>query len=185
MNDEMMPEEPQEEPQLATQMPAPVPGEEGKRVLHSLKLSQYQSKLLLMAKTAQTPEIAAEQLSHEDEATRGNLVGAKQQLLKMGLIEATPNSITVTPKGVQVMKDEFLIDDSEQPTEEKGKPILDQAQQKEPTSPPPTPGQEAPAGPGPAAPEGGGGEMETSDAGMPAEGSIFKMIHDLSKLLKG
>ena len=183
MNDEME-QMPGEEPQLATQMPAPDPAEQGKRVLHSIKLSQFQSKLLLIAKTAQTPEIASEQISHEDKATQGNLVGAKESLLKLGLIEVTPNSVTVTPKGEEVMKDEFLIDDSGNPTPEKGQKILDMAQKENPPQPEAT-GQQPPEAPGPAAPEGGGGEMETSDAGMPAEGSIFRMVHDLSKLLKG
>ena len=185
MNDEME-QMPSEEPQLATQMPAPAPapGEQGKRVLHSIKLSQYQSKLLLMAKTAQTPEIAAEQISHEDQATRGNLIGAKESLLKLGLIEVTPNSVTVTQKGEEVMRDEFLIDDSGNPTAEKGEPLLKMQQEKNPPQPDAT-GQQPPAAPGPGAPEGGGEMQTTDDAGMPAEGSIFKMVHDLSRLIKG
>ena len=152
------------------------------RIIQQIHLSAYQARVMLIAHQAQSPELAFAQLGNEDPRIESNLLGARETLAKLGLLEVGENYVAVTPEGEEVMRDEFLIDEMGEVTE-KGDEILqqhsDQQQQQGPPGEPPMSepqGQEA-------APVSMGGEMETTPgAGFPAEGSIFRDVHDLSKL---
>ena len=156
------------------------------RIIQSIHLSDYQSRVMLLAHQAETPELAFSELGNQDPRIESNLLGARDTLAKIGLIEISDNAISVTPKGEEVMRDEYLIDETGQITQ-KGEEILQSEegemgpQEKEPGSDP----MDSPSG-SEMAPVGIGGEMETTpgDSGMPPmEGSIFKLINDLSKLI--
>jgi len=154
------------------------------RILHSVNLSEIQSKLLLVVKIAETPEMAFEELSKQAPETSGNIAGARDVLIKLGMIEVTDNQVLVTSKGEEIMRDEYLIDEMGEPTE-KGEALLQTGQKKvQPGPSGPTDNAEPGPTPGPMA--SGGGEAETSPGdGFPAETSIFVQVHDLSKILKG
>ena len=150
------------------------------RIIQSIHLSDYQARVMLIVQQAPTPEVAYEELGNQDPRIEDNLLGARDAMAKIGLLELGPNAISVTEKGEEVMRDEYLIDESGQPTE-KGNEIL-QAHSDE--QPEPGPAGEAPPGPeqgAEQAPVAAGGEMETTDQ-MPAESSIFRYVHDLAKL---
>ncbi len=152
------------------------------RILQSIHLSEYQARVMLIAQQAQSPELAFAELGNQDPRIETNLLGARDAMAKLGLLEVGENYVAVTPKGEEVMRDEFLIDEMGEVTE-KGNEILqqhsDQQQQQGPPGEPPMSepqGQEA-------APVNMGGEMETTPGdGFPSEGSIFRDVHDLSKL---
>lgn len=154
------------------------------RIIQSIHLSDYQARVMLLAHEAQTPELAFAELGNQDPRIESNLFGARETLAKLGLVELSDNSITVTPEGEKVMQDEYLIDETGAVTE-KGEEILQaQSDEKE------MPGEQGPTDMPPdmpmdqgadMAPTTAGGEMETTPGGM-GESSIFKMINDLSKL---
>lgn len=155
------------------------------RIIQSIHLSEYQARVMLVVQQAESPELAFVELGNQDPRIEQNLLGARDALSKIGLIEMTDSSLTVTEQGEQVMRDEFLIDESGQPTE-KGNEILQRNTDEKPPEeqgPADTPPEDMGAGGGAMAPPSTGGEMETSQGdGFPAEGSIFRHIHDLSKL---
>lgn len=156
------------------------------RIIQSVHLSDYQARVMLIAHQAQTPELAYEELGSQDKRIEPNMLGARDTLAKIGLLEVGDNYIAVTPKGEEVMKDEYLIDEMGQPTE-RGEELLQQHSDEEP------PAQQGPNDPQmdqqqglDNAPVTSGGEQMTSPGdGFPAEGSIFRQVHDLSRLLKG
>ena len=145
------------------------------------QLSQYQARVLLIAHQAQSPELAFTDIGNQPEEIRDNLLGARQTLEKMGFIQMTENTITITPEGEQILQQEGLLDEMGQVTEQ-GQEILD-AQSKEMGPPGPSTGPDSPTG-AEQAPVAAGGEMETTpgDMGFPAEGSIFRQVNDLAKL---
>lgn len=154
----------------------------GKRILQSIHLSDFQGKVMLLIKTAPTPESAKEILAQQDPKTSGNLVGARDNMEKLGMIEITDTTATITPKGEEVMRDEYLIDEMGEPTE-KGQQLL--APNKKEIPPQSSPPSDAPNGPGPGPGAfASGDETETSAGGGLPEHSIFRQVHDLSKLLK-
>lgn len=157
------------------------------RIIQSVHLSDYQARVMLMAHQAQTPELAFAEYGGVDERIRPNLLTARETLAKIGLLEIGQNSIAVTEKGMEVMKDEYLIDDMGEVTD-KGHEILQTEEKEEPT-PSDTPGDEMndmPPGGAEMANVSAGGEMETTPgSGFPAEGSIFRHINDLAKILRG
>lgn len=156
------------------------------RIIQSVHLSEYQARVMLMAHQAQTPELAFAEYGEVDERIRPNLLTARETLAKIGLLEVGQNTIAVTEKGMAVMKDEYLIDETGEVTE-KGNEIL-QTEEKQEPEPTQTPGDEMgemPSGGAEMANVGVGGEMETTPgSGFPAEGSVFRQVHDLSKILR-
>ncbi len=153
------------------------------RIIQNIHLSDYQARVMLIVQQAQTPELAFTELGSQDPRIEENLLGARDTLTKIGLIDAGPNALSVTEKGEEVMRDEYLIDESGQPTE-KGNEILQShseektSDQMGPTDPqmPDQQGQEM-------APATAGGEMETTPGGeFPAEGSILRDVNDLARL---
>ena len=150
------------------------------RIIQSIHLSDMQARVMLIVHQAPTPEVAFEELGAQDPRIEDNLLGARDNLARIGLLDVGPNALSVNEKGEEVMRDEYLIDESGQPTE-KGNEILqahsDEQPERGPTGDMP-PGAEQGAE---QAPVSAGGEMETTDQ-FPAEGSIFRHVHDLSKL---
>lgn len=107
------------------------------RFLSSLRLSDNQKRVMCKIVAAPTPKVAAEEINSDQ-----NLVANRDTLVRIGLITYSPAAATVTDKGMQVLKDEALVDeggqlspDGEQfaHTDEDGKPEQDNA-----ASPPPT-----------------------------------------------
>lgn len=153
------------------------------RMIQSIHLSEYQARVMLLAHQAQTPELAYAELGSQDPRIESNLLGARDTLAKIGLIEITDNSLAVTPKGEEVMRDEYLIDEGGEITQ-KGEEILQQgddemgSQEKGPQSDPLEDPQNTEM-----APQTAGGEMETTpgDTGMPPMESL-KWVNDLTKL---
>ena len=77
------------------------------RILPNIHLSDSQKVVLAKIKAAATETVAHEQI------TNGvNLVQASKTLNKLGLINMTANSVTITDKGMQNMNDENLTDQS-------------------------------------------------------------------------
>jgi len=152
------------------------------RIIQSIHLSDYQARVMLIAHQAQSPELAFVELGNQDPRIEDNLLGARENLTKLGLLDLGDNYVSVTPQGEEVMRDEFLIDETGEPTE-KANEILqqhsDEQQQSErgpeDTAPTDTAGAEM-------APTTTGGEMETTPGPGFGEGSVFRDVHDLSKL---
>ena len=152
------------------------------RIIQSIHLSDYQARVMLLAYQAQTPELAFTELGNQDSRIESNLLGARDTLAKIGLIEISDNAINITPNGEKVMTDEYLVDETGEITE-KGQEII---QQNSSEVLPGNDGQpsdnqmDSPQG-SEMAPVGIGGEMETTPGGV-GESSIFKLINDLTKL---
>lgn len=88
------------------------------RVLQTVHLSDFQKKVMVIVKSAQTPQIAFEEMQKQPADERNNIIGARDTLQKIGLLAVEENMIEVTPQGEQVMKDEYLIDEMGELTEE-------------------------------------------------------------------
>lgn len=78
------------------------------KMMTNLRLSKSQAAVLCKVKTAATPTVAGE------EATTGaKAVNATNQLVDLRLLIIHSNgSAEITPKGLQLMRDENLIDDA-------------------------------------------------------------------------
>ena len=142
-------------------------------------LSDMQSKVMLIVKVSPTPQVAYEELSSQPSDEENNIIGAREWCLQQGYLEEVEGGYAVTAEGEQVMMDEYLIDESGEKTE-KGNKILPDEEPE---------GEAAGAAP---PPEGGemGGEMDLGMGGeeeppFPAENSLFRYVHDLSKVIKG
>ena len=84
-----------------------------RRVLSNLRLTVHQKAVLTRALNAPTPRIAT------DNTTRNSsMVGARDQLAKLGLITFDGANTSITPEGEALMKDENLIDDGGQLTQD-------------------------------------------------------------------
>lgn len=170
------------------------------RILQSIHLSDYQALVMLLVKQAPSATLAFAELGEQDPRIESNLMGAKDALEDLNLIQmtngnepsedpnvnATPNGgeqgIIITPEGEKVMQDEYLIDEMGEITE-KGQALL------EPTVKEPTPADQgvtdapmdmAQGGSPDMAPTIAGGEMgETPGMG---ESSILRLINDIVKL---
>ena len=81
------------------------------QTLTTIRLSDVQKMVMTKIIGSATPETA-----HEEISDGRNLVAARNILGKLGLIEFTEGTADVTDEGKKVMKDENLIDDSEELT---------------------------------------------------------------------
>ena len=81
------------------------------QTLTTIRLSDVQKMVMTKIIGSATPETA-----HEEISDGRNLVAARNILGKLGLIEFTEGTAAVSAEGKKVMKDENLIDDSEQLT---------------------------------------------------------------------
>lgn len=82
-----------------------------KQILTTIRLSGVQKSILTKIVAAATPEVAYEQISDGR-----NFVAARDILQKIGLIDFDEGTASLTDSGKKVMKDENLMDDSEQLT---------------------------------------------------------------------
>lgn len=95
------------------------------RVLNTIHLSDFQKKVLAITKAAPTPQVAFEELRKQPQDEQRNIVGARDMLQKLGLLDVTDATIEVTEKGEQVMADEYLIDETGELTSEAQKYLSD------------------------------------------------------------
>lgn len=84
--------------------------------LTSIRLSETQKTLMCQIIAAPTEELAYE--ASEDGT---NIMAARDQLEKLGLIDWEEGSASVTDNGMEVLKDEALVDDMGELTEEGSK----------------------------------------------------------------
>ena len=84
--------------------------------LTSIRLSETQKTLMCQIVAAPTEELAYE--ASEDGT---NIVAARDQLEQLGLIEWEEGSASITDNGMEVLKDEALIDDMGELSEEGSK----------------------------------------------------------------
>ena len=82
------------------------------RTLTNIRLSDTQKVALTKIVAAPTEEVAYEELNNGR-----NIVAARDQLEKLGLISVAEGSAILTDEGKQVMKDENLMDETEQLTD--------------------------------------------------------------------
>lgn len=83
------------------------------RTLSTIHLSDMQKSVLSKIIGSATPETAVEEISDGR-----NMVANRDILLKLGLIQTTERDAVVTDAGKEVMRDENLIDDSDQLTQD-------------------------------------------------------------------
>lgn len=81
------------------------------RVIRTLHLSDFQKKVMVIIKSAPTPQVAFEELQKQPPDERNNIVGARNLLQKLGLINVGAGTLEITQEGEQVMADEYLIDE--------------------------------------------------------------------------
>lgn len=86
-----------------------------KRVVPAFTLTNYQKKVMAKIIAAPTPKIAGEEITKDPQ-----LVRARNVLLKISpsLISFVRGKATVTPTGLKIMKDENLVDDQGNLTDE-------------------------------------------------------------------
>lgn len=77
------------------------------RVITNLDLTAAQKTVLTKIVVATTPKVAAQQISKGQK-----LIQARDLLSKLGLIDFTPISATLTPKGQDLLVDEGLADET-------------------------------------------------------------------------
>lgn len=130
-----------------------------RRVLSTIHLSDMQSVVLAKIIAAATPQTAFEAINNGR-----NLVGARDELQRLGLIAVLDGTVSVTNKGQQIMQAENLVSDTGELTDRGIKfaqvqELADlkdidnpQAAEEQPTSPP---GTEQPQGPEEAQPAAG------------------------------
>lgn len=147
-----------------------------KQILTTIRLSGTQKAVLTKIIASSTEEQAYEQISDGR-----NLVAARDILKKLGLIEFEEGSATVTDTGKQVMKDENLLDDSDQLTDE-GQQF---AQSDGTTEIKQQPQGQAPMEP---APEEGGDDLGLGDEeggeDISLEGKEFTMLKDIHNAVR-
>ena len=141
-----------------------------KQILTTIRLSSVQKEVLTKIIAAPSEELAYEQISDGR-----NLVAARDILAKLKLIEFTEGSATVTDSGKKVMKDENLIDDSDQLTPD-GEQFV-QAQNASDTQKPQAGAEPTEPAAG-AAGSGGGDDLDLS-----LESQKFTLLKDIQQAL--
>lgn len=137
------------------------------RILTTVHLSDLQKEVLAKVHAAPTPQVAWEEISGAAAIVDDNLAAARDVLGNLGLMVVGDGTLEVTPNGEEVMKDENLIDDMGELTEQ-GQELAginrDAGEQK-------PGGEEQPA----PEPEMGGEE----DLGLPMESlTLLRSIHE-------
>lgn len=94
------------------------------KLLPSVQLTDTQKQVLCKIVASPTPKVAATEISGTP-----NLVAARDMLTKLGVIHFANNQSVLTQKGTQMMKDEALIDDNNQLTQDGEKFAYDSEQQ--------------------------------------------------------
>ena len=156
------------------------------RRLTTIHLTDNQKQVLAQITAAATPTLA-----HERASAGRNIIGARDILVDLKLIELTTNSALVTDIGKKVMQDENLIDDTGELTNDGNKFANMGSDQEQPSQQPST---DAPMDPsqgedqmgGDAEPGGlGGSEQPSGNSGEPSlDLESIKMIHQFQKLIQ-
>lgn len=123
------------------------------KVLSSIRLTDNQKRAMARIIAAPTTKVAADEVSRDS-----NMIGARNTLINLGLIHFANDDAAVTEKGLQVMKDQALVDETGQltpdgeelaHTDPSGKPSQSPGQaQTPPQTSDVTGGVEAPPAPG-------------------------------------
>lgn len=122
------------------------------RVITNLRLTDFQKKVLTKVHVSPTETVAGEEISQSR-----NLVAARRLLVRLGLVNYIDGKATVTDDGMRVMREENLIDEMGELTDEGRKYAFDEEdQQTEPTEMPPAAPNQGPA----VEPEGQAGPLQ-------------------------
>ena len=89
------------------------------RILTSIHLSDIQRAVLTKVFAAPNGQVAFEELASAPENIDSNVAAARDMLSRLNLltINNSDDTIEVTPLGIEVMQDEYLIDDMQQLTD--------------------------------------------------------------------
>lgn len=82
-------------------------------------LSDTQKSILILCKISPSPEAA-----YESTSISQNLTEARESLVKLGMVQLTPNSVSLTPPGEELLVKLDLVDEMGELTEE-GNKILE------------------------------------------------------------
>jgi len=146
------------------------------RILTTIHLNDIQKEVLAKTKAAPTPQVAFEEISGKPEQIDDNFAAAKDALVDMGLLTQSDDTLEVTERGIQVMKDENLIDDMGEFTED-GNELVGKERGREPSPEEIAGGPEGGAALGAAGPGAGQGAIGGEAGGFPMEG--FELIREL------
>lgn len=116
------------------------------RILTTLHLSDIQKEVLAKTKAAPNPQLAWEEVTGAKEATDDNFAAARDTLGNLGLLTVGDGTLEVTDKGLEVMKDAGLTDETGELTDEGQQ--LAAGDQEQPAMPPPDEGGEMDMGMG-------------------------------------
>jgi hypothetical protein len=140
------------------------------RVLKTVHLSDFQKKVMAIVKASPAPQVAFEELQNQPPEERNNIIGARDMLQKLGLIDVEADAISITPAGEKVMQDEYLVDEMGELTDEAQKFLDDASGNQEAEA------QQA---------DMGMGDEVGMEEPTPFESlDLFRLIHDQSKFLK-
>lgn len=122
------------------------------RVITNLRLTDFQKKVLTKVVASPTETVAGEEISQSR-----NLVAARRLLVRLGLVNYVDGKATVTDSGMRVMREENLIDEMGELTDEGRKYAFDEEdQQTQSAETPPAAPSEGPA----VEPEGQAGPLQ-------------------------
>jgi hypothetical protein len=94
------------------------------RVLSTVTLTTTQKRVIAKTLASPTPKVAGEAISGDE-----NMITARDQLAKLGVIEYIGGEVNITEKGQALAKDENIIDDSGQLTDDGNALAYDDEQQ--------------------------------------------------------
>lgn len=82
------------------------------RIIQSVHLSDIQKEVLAKIKASPNPHLAWEAISNAEDDIDNNFAAAKQMLVDLQLVIDDNDGLEVTQKGLEVMADEGLADES-------------------------------------------------------------------------
>jgi hypothetical protein len=150
-----------------------------RRILTNIRLTVHQKAVLTRTKVADSGRIATDNTSKNTQMTT-----AREQLAKLGLITFNGVETTVTDQGIQLMKDESLIDDAGELTDSGNEVAYDDADQPtdEPTDDEAPGMDDDPLGTDPMGTDPMGGDSMGGDSmGGDSMGESFSLIKTLSQ----
>lgn len=83
------------------------------RVLNTIRLTNNQKRVIARIAAAPTAKVASEKISSDQ-----NIITARNELMKLGLITFNPSQATITNKGQLIAQQENILDDTGQLTPE-------------------------------------------------------------------
>jgi len=104
-------------------------------IITTVHLTDIQKEVLCKISASPTPQVAYETLSQVPSSVSDNYATARDTLEHIGLISVLEGTVEVTDKGREVMRDENLIDDTDELTE-LGQQLADANTEKAKEQPP-------------------------------------------------